>query len=169
MEVLHDLRAGKVRALNEKPHQHLRRSEISACQCHSQLLLAHFSFLYQSHKGKLNWREELFLKSVSNPTPHSSTSSSYLTELFHKVSQYVKKSFHWGKDAVVLQCVLALVRAFSDSYTVFNLHTDCRGPYNGQTKDHQPHDCKFRVTSISLESSCVFLLQRKRNAVLQLF
>lgn len=43
MELLCDLlRAERVEALNEKPHQHLLKAEISVLQCHSQFSLAAF-------------------------------------------------------------------------------------------------------------------------------
>lgn len=52
--VLHDpLRTGKVRALNEKLHQHLLRTEISVQQCHSQFLLAAFVIPFLEPTGKI--------------------------------------------------------------------------------------------------------------------
>lgn len=55
MEVLHDLfRAGKMRALNEKPRQHLLKTEISVLQCYSQFLLAAFVIPSQKQQVKLN-------------------------------------------------------------------------------------------------------------------
>lgn len=54
VEVLHDLlRGGKVRALNEKPHQHLPKPEISVLHCsvtpscHWQIL----SFLHKTNRS----------------------------------------------------------------------------------------------------------------------
>lgn len=62
MEVLHDLlRTGEVRALNEKPHQHLLKTEISVLQCYSQLSLAAFVLPSQNQQVKSIWRVELFL------------------------------------------------------------------------------------------------------------
>lgn len=84
-EVLHDpLRAGKVRALNEKPHQHLLRTEMSVRQCHSQFLLAVCVIPSSKPTGKIKLKRRAFLDSTSSPAPHSCMSSSYLTELFHK-------------------------------------------------------------------------------------
>lgn len=55
MKVLHDLlRAGKVRALNEKPQQQLLGTEISVLHCYSQFSLAAFVIASQNQQVKLN-------------------------------------------------------------------------------------------------------------------
>jgi len=72
MEVLHDpLRAGKVRALSEKPIQHLLRTEINVRQRHSAFLLAGFVIPSSKPTGKIKLKTRAFLESTFSAAPRS--------------------------------------------------------------------------------------------------
>lgn len=80
--ILHDLlREGKVRALNEKPHQHLLKTE--GCSVTS-VLTGSFCHPFTKPTGQIKLKSRGFSDSSSSTAPHSCTSSSYLAKLFHK-------------------------------------------------------------------------------------
>lgn len=116
MEVHDPLTAGKVRAQNENPHQHLPRTEISVWQCYSQFWLAAFVIPSSKPTGKIKLKRRAFLDSTSGPAPRSHTRSSYLTELLRKNQTCGKGLPVQRKDPALPQHVLALLGAFGGAH-----------------------------------------------------
>lgn len=170
MKVLHDLsRAGKVRALNEKPHQQLLRTEISALHCYSQFSLADFVVASQNQQVKLNQRAELFLTVLAVLHHRAALAAHTWPSCSVRISQetsFSKGLSVCGGDTVLQHHVLGLLEGFGDVHAQSSIFTQVAEDQNTvklQSQNHQLQTRSFRVQIfLSLKISSIFFLQKKK-------
>lgn len=124
MKVLHDpLRAGKVRDQNEKPHQHLLRTQVCGSVTPGRQLL---SFLLQNQQEKLNWREEILL-TVLPVLYHVATWVAHTPLVCSVRIRHMEKGY-WCGERTARPSTSGSLHWCLD--TVPSLHTGCRGPWS---------------------------------------